>query len=200
MPFTNGEILSRLRGYQFRAVSDPPDLPRAAVALVLRDGARGSEFIAIHRAHRSGDPWSGHMALPGGRQQPGDKTLIGTAIRETREEIGVDLERAGEVVAELDELRAVGRGQLLDLVIRPVVFVLRQPVDLLPNPREVQAALWIPLSALRHENTQRSFQPAPDRTALPAFEFRGYTIWGLTHRILSGFLDLLASKVANDSL
>ncbi|MCX8073272.1 MAG: CoA pyrophosphatase [Candidatus Binatia bacterium] len=188
------EIAERLRERPVHLVKDPPDLPRAAVALILRDGVHGSEFVAIHRAHRRGDPWSGHMALPGGRQQPGDAHLIATAVRETREEIGVDLERAAEVVGELDELRAVGRGQLLDLVIRPVVFVLRAPVQLVPNPEEVQSALWIPLAALRHNSKPYRHPTNAQVGFVPAFEFQGHTIWGLTHRILSGLLDILAKQ------
>jgi 8-oxo-dGTP pyrophosphatase MutT (NUDIX family) len=179
-------IRRALQGFHAACVDDPPGLPRAAVALILRDGTVGSEFLAIHRAHRPGDPWSGHMALPGGRQQPGDLDLVQTAVRETCEEVGIDLQRNGEWIAELDELRAVGRGKLLDLVIRPIVFRLTAAVELHPNPAEVQNAFWIPLAALhvRHEA-----KPAP--TYVPSFEYNGYTIWGLTHRILSRFLETL---------
>jgi 8-oxo-dGTP pyrophosphatase MutT (NUDIX family) len=194
LPLWTSEIQQLLRGYRFRGVDDPPNLPRAAVALVLRDGDRGSEFIAIHRAHRHGDPWSGHVALPGGRHQPGDSDLVGTAIRETREEIGVDLDKNADLVTELDELRAVGRGQLLDLVIRPVLFVLRNPVSLSPNPAEVQNALWIPLAVLRQDAHSTSSPRKPMGSAHPAVEFRGYTIWGLTHRILSRFVELVTSQ------
>ncbi len=186
-------ICRRLRGHQFREVTDSASLPRAAVALVLREGPRGSEFLAIHRAHRSGDPWSGHMALPGGRQQPDDPDLITTAVRETREEVGVDLRRAANVIGELDEIRAVAHGRLLDLVIRPIVFVLHQPVEIIPNPHEVQRALWIPLAALRHNSKLYHHPHSLEIGPLPAFEFQGYTIWGLTHRILSSFVELLAS-------
>ncbi len=183
--WSTAEIQARLRGFAGTRIEDPPGLPRAAVALVLRDGPSGSEFLAIHRAHRAGDPWSGHMALPGGRQQAGDPDLVHTATRETREEVGIDLSRCGEVVSKLDELRAVGRGQLLDLVIRPILFVLTEAAELCPNPTEVQGALWIPLAALHvHPHERQSAAP-------PSFEYNGYTIWGLTHRILVRFLECL---------
>lgn len=179
------EIADWFDGYIGEQVVEPPGLPRAAVALILKDGPSGSEFVAIHRAHREGDPWSGHVALPGGRQQAGDATLIETAMRETLEEIGIDLGRWGRPIAELDELRAVGRGRLLDLVIRPILFLLLQPVELRPNPAEVQKALWIPLGALHiHPHEQETHDTAP------SFEYSGYTIWGLTHRILSRFIEL----------
>lgn len=191
-------ICRRLRSYSFRAITEPANLPRAAVALVLRDGEHGSEFVAIHRAHRDGDPWSGHVALPGGRQQPGDANLIVTAVRETREEIGIDLAQVAEVVTELDELRAIGRGRVLDLVIRPVVFVLRAPVVLQPSPKEVQKALWVPLAVLRHPYNLQRHSPVGAEFPHPAFEFQGYTIWGLTHRILTQFVSLLSGLDAGE--
>src|SRR6185503_4424279 len=66
----------------------------AAVALMLRvgpppDGAL--EMLLVKRAEYAGDPWSGHIALPGGRREPGDVSLEDTAVRETQEEIDVDL-------------------------------------------------------------------------------------------------------------
>ncbi len=189
-------IARRLRGQVCQVISDPPGLPRAAVALLLRDGKAGGEFLAIHRAHRSGDPWSGHMALPGGRQQPDDPDLLSTAVRETREEVGIDLERVGQVLGELDEVRAVAHGRHLDLVIRPIVFGLRQPVQPVPNSREVQTALWIPLAALRHNSTDYRHPQSPELGPLPAVEFQGYTIWGLTHRILWSFVERIETPEA----
>jgi 8-oxo-dGTP pyrophosphatase MutT (NUDIX family) len=166
---------------------------RAAVAIVLRSGDSGPEFIVIHRAHRHGDPWSGHMALPGGRQQPEDRDLFATATRETHEEVGVDLERSGERLGHLDDLRAIGRGRPLDLIITPFVCALHAPVTLTPDAREVQSAFWVPLVSLRRHEARGTYRHTLNGHALehPAFVYEGHTIWGLTHRILSGFLDVL---------
>src|SRR5258706_15931093 len=51
-------------------VTDPPS-SRAAVALILRDGPQGIEVLFIRRAEHPQDPWSGQMAFPGGRAEPG---------------------------------------------------------------------------------------------------------------------------------
>ena len=72
-------------------VADAPDARPAAVALVLLDGPQGIEILLIKRAERADDPWSGQIALPGGRYDVGDRDLEATAVRETREETGVDL-------------------------------------------------------------------------------------------------------------
>ena len=76
-------------------VADAPDAKPAAVALVLLEGPEGLEILLIRRAERVDDPWSGQIAFPGGRYDVGDRDLETTAIRETREETGVDLSRAG---------------------------------------------------------------------------------------------------------
>ena len=86
------------------------------------------------------------MALPGGRRDPDDADVIATAVREAREEVGVDLTVDAEPIGRLDELRAVARHRPLDLVISPVVFALHRPVSLTLSPREVESAVWVPLS------------------------------------------------------
>lgn len=185
-------IRQRLAGYRPLEV-EGSGYTRAAVAIVLRNGPTGVELVVIHRAHRRGDPWSGHMALPGGREQPSDRDLFATATRETCEEIGVDLDRYGERLGHLDDLRAIGRGRLLNLVIRPFVCAVTAPVTLAPERREVQSAFWIPLASLRQDDVRAVFRHRQQglETEHPAFVYRGHTIWGLTHRILTGFLQVL---------
>ncbi len=167
---------------------------RAAVAIVLREAARGPEFVVIHRSHRHNDPWSGHMALPGGRQAASDTDLFGTAARETHEEVGIDLAQHGELLGHLDDLQAYGRGRLLDLVITPFVCALTAPVVLNPDAREVQRALWVPLDFLREPEARSSYHYvfAGQELVQQAFVYEGHTIWGLTYRILTHLLDVLA--------
>lgn len=170
-----------------------PASARAAVAIILREQGDDAEFVAIHRAHRRGDPWSGHMALPGGRQQPEDRDLLATAARETREEIGIDLQRTGRSLGLLDELPAVARGTPLDLILRPSVWAIRGPVEFHLNPAEVQSAMWISLASLRRPDSHglHEFEWNGQRNQYPAFLHQGHTIWGLTHRVLTSLLHLL---------
>src|SRR5207249_11060459 len=96
----------------------------AAVAVVLHDGNDGIEALFIHRAVRAGDTWSGQIAFPGGRREPTDADLRATAIRETREEIGVDLSNA-ERLGVLDDLYP--RTPVLPpVVVRPLVSPFSQ--------------------------------------------------------------------------
>src|SRR5262245_33219350 len=92
----------------------------AAVALILREREDAVEALFIQRAVREGDPWSGQVALPGGRRDDGEADLAETVVRETREEIGIDLRTQGELVGALDELRP--RTPVLPpVIVRPYV-------------------------------------------------------------------------------
>ena len=185
-------IRARLDRYRRQAVDDA-GVQRAAVALILRDEPQSAEFLAIHRSEREGDPWSGHMAFPGGRQHAEDPDLDATASRETLEEVGIDLARVAEPIGRLDDLRAVGGGRRLDLVISPYVYRLTTQVTPVPNPSEVQTALWVPLADLRAPQTQGKYRYEIQgfETEHDAFIYRGYVIWGLTYRILERFLEVI---------
>ena len=107
---------------------------RAAVSLVLRRTGNHTEALFILRATKQGDPWSGHMAFPGGHHEVGDVSLRHTAERETREEIGLDLSQAADCLGQLDSVTANPRGGTLNMVVTPFVYELKEPTDR-PFPR-----------------------------------------------------------------
>jgi 8-oxo-dGTP pyrophosphatase MutT (NUDIX family) len=183
------QIRARLAQHRPARVEDEK-VARASVAVVLGAGDRGVELLLIQRATRDNDPWSGHIALPGGRRDPSDVDAIATAVRETCEEVGIDLAIDAEPIGGLDELRAVARNRPLDLVISPLVFALHRPVTLALSAREVESAVWVPLSFLASGQARATYRRTLDGVAseFPAFRYEQYTIWGLTHRILEGFL------------
>jgi 8-oxo-dGTP pyrophosphatase MutT (NUDIX family) len=185
-------IRDRISRYKRHTV-DGPELQRAAVAIILRNGAASAEFLAIHRSEREGDPWSGHMAFPGGRQHSSDSDLYATASRETLEEVGIDLRTAGEHIGSLDDLQAIGHGRRLDLVITPHVYSLTTTVTPILDPREVQTAVWVPVKTLHEPHIQGTYRYDLNgfETQHEAFIYEGYIIWGLTYRILRQFLELL---------
>jgi 8-oxo-dGTP pyrophosphatase MutT (NUDIX family) len=150
---------------------------RAAVALLLRERGRGLEIFVIKRAEKGDDPWSGHMALPGGREEPEDENPYETARRETLEEVGLDI-AGGQLLGRLDDLgpRAAGRS----LVVSTVVVALDAEAGRL-DPREVEEAMWVPVEEL--VDTPVEIPDFPGEW--PAYTYRDrYVIWGLTHRIL----------------
>jgi 8-oxo-dGTP pyrophosphatase MutT (NUDIX family) len=168
---------------------------RAAVALVLRDGPAGVELLFIRRAEHPEDPWSGQMAFPGGRSEPGDTDLRATATRETEEEIGVDLAREADYLGALDEVRAMARLRPVDLAIAPFVFRLRGPATLRPN-HEVRSLHWIALDELvREERRSVMDYPAPGSTLqFPCLRVEDVVIWGLTYRMFLGLQERFAAR------
>lgn len=174
-----------------------PGLPRAAVAVLLRPGAQGLELLLIRRAEREGDPWSGHVALPGGREQADDAGPADTAARETHEEVGIDVRAGGRMLGALEPVwpqssRAPG------IVVRPFVFAVPADAEAVPN-HEVDAAVWIPVRELLQPGavTEHLFEiEGIEPMRFPAFGARGYVVWGLTHRILTTFLDVYGGVAA----
>jgi 8-oxo-dGTP pyrophosphatase MutT (NUDIX family) len=186
-----------LAGQVFAEPPFDPALPRAAVALVLRPGPEGPELLLIRRAIREGDPWSGHMALPGGREQAGDATPAHTAARETHEEVGIDLDAAGRLLGPVEPVWPMS-GRAPRILVRPFVFWVGAPVEATPN-EEVDEAVWVPVEELRAPGsvTEHLLEiEGIGEMRFPAFGPRGYVIWGLTHRILTTFLELWSATDA----
>ena len=165
----------------------------AAVAVLLREGASGPELFLIRRAEHPRDPWSGHMAFPGGRHDATDETLLQTAMRETQEEVGLDLSSEAEHIGQLDDLQAIARGKPQETVIRPFVFEVHRESPLQVDTREVAEALWTPLLPLyRGEvDTVRPYQWHGSQIDFPAYDVGGRVVWGLTYQMLRSFFRIL---------
>ncbi len=173
-----------------RAVVDERGDPLlwAAVAVILAPDPDSA--LLIRRAERSGDPWSGHMALPGGRQDPTDADLITTAIRETAEEVGLEL-GLQHLIGSLDDV--VPRTPALPpIAVRPYVFVLDRRPELSLNS-EVAAARWVPVDLLLLADNYHTIrlEIRGESREFPAYRVDDSVVWGLTERILSGLLQHL---------
>lgn len=167
----------------------------AAIALVLRSSDVGEpELLMIKRAEVEHDPWSGHIACPGGRMDPGDRDLEHTATRETWEETGIDLVADGRILGTLDDI-SPRTPMLPPIVIRPFVAVVKPEVIIVDSP-EVAEAFWVPMSAIRETTSWgKAFVPirGVGERQVDVFRHGQYTVWGLTHRALTQFVELLSA-------
>lgn len=167
----------------------------AAIAVVLRLGTGGEpELLMIKRAEVDRDPWSGHVACPGGRREPADRDLETTARRETWEETGIDLATEGRMLGVLNDV--MPRTPVLPpILIRPFVAVVPPEVEITPSP-EVAAAFWVPLSALRERAgwgaRMVSVRGTPREEA--TFSHGDHVVWGLTERILRQLVERMGSR------
>ncbi len=181
------EIRRRLAGYHPRLASG--DRIRAAVAMVLHQQQEAVHLLFIERSQRDGDPWSGHVAFPGGRVEPGDGNAREAAKRETREEVGLDLGMA-EYLGRLDDVT----GATLPILVSGFVYSVEIRDRLRPN-HEVTDAFWVKLNDLadagRHrersfriDNVERRFSTID----LPGTRHR--VLWGISYRLVAQLLAL----------
>lgn len=154
----------------------------AAVAIVF--SKEGGSLLLIERAEREGDPWSGQIAFPGGKMQAGDTDMKGVAVREAREELAITLDSDAEFLGYLRPFRT----HTGDMEVVPSVFVLTKEVVPKPNG-EVASFKWIGLKALEEgKGASLTLEREGGLAKVPAYSVDGYTIWGLTHRIIMEML------------
>lgn len=176
-------IVERVRAHEPSTASVWRWQRAAATALILLPRDAGPEILFIQRASRPRDRWSGQMALPGGFVDPGDAGPQAAAVRETAEEVGVAL---GEPVGRLDD----EGGRVSDVIVSPFVFVLERPPQLELEQGEVADAVWVPVQHLASPGA-RTFHWYRGMGPFPAIDYDRYTIWGLTHRVITRFLRLV---------
>jgi len=186
------DVIARsLAGYEPRLV-ERHEGARAAVAMILRDQGERPEVLFIERARHEHDPWSGHMAFPGGRVDPVDAgSTRRAAERETLEEVGLALDDAA-YLGRLDDLE--GRPKRSDgLLISAHVYRVDAPGPLRWN-YEVAQAFWFPVAGLLDEARH-----VPYPTRWKGMEMPGilvgqpdrHIVWGLTYRFIDVFLSVI---------
>ena len=179
-------------------IMPPPSSPKehAAVAVVLAGADHDLSMCFIKRAPHPDDPWSGHMALPGGRFEHSDEDSRAVAVRETFEEVGLTLVPS-HTIGPLSEMPIARKPHPLAGVLSPHVFYLGvSPPEFNIDPGEVAEAFWIPLIHICDSANHSKL--SWDERAYPGIEFRGEIVWGLTLRVLYSFTQLVGLPLILD--
>ena len=174
-----------------------PEHPHAAVAVVLAGEATDLHVCLIRRAEHGPDRWSGHMALPGGRVESFDPSARAAAIRETREEVGLLLDRA-PYLGSLESLPVSSAGKPTGMSLSPFVFHLGDSLDGFTPSDEVAEAFWVPLRHLLDPRNAASRPTLRDGLSVsrPAVLYQGHYVWGLTYVVLTQFFEQMDLRIA----
>ena len=167
-------------------------MKRSAVAMILQVREGELHILMIKRAEREGDPWSGHMAFPGGRMDKIDDHGYAVAVRETEEEVGLVLDADVPCIGRLSDINARPHKGLFGMVVSPFVFRLEREVAFAPN-YEVAEVVWVPLEFLLDTDNREEmvWEYKGVRIPMPCYFYGRRRIWGLSLMMLDELLDLV---------
>ena len=181
--------------YKYRTpnrVTETDDYVYASVAVILNNEQK---ILFIKRPENPNDPYSGHIAFPGGKIKKDDENLRFTAIREVNEEVGIDLNKDAKIIGELDQLKPLNP-EGPKYIVTPFLAVLERENKLIIN-EEVEDYIWIPLphfldkSNMRVRIKERSGKTIEDFV----YMYKNYIIWGMTGRIINSFVNDIRFKL-----
>jgi 8-oxo-dGTP pyrophosphatase MutT (NUDIX family) len=163
--------------------------------MILRVREGELHILMIKRAEREGDPWSGHMAFPGGRMDKVDDHGYAVALRETAEEIGLDLEAVGNCIGRLSDINARPHRGIFGMTVTPFVFRLGHEVEFTPN-YEVAEVVWIPLEFLLDTDNREEmiWEYRGLKIPMPCYLYGKRCIWGLSLVMLDELMDLVEGR------
>jgi len=162
-----------------KPVSDE-ESANAAVALLLKSKRGDYDVLFVKRIENPSDPWSGQMALPGGKREPKDVSLKATVMRETMEETGIKLDDC----PFLGVLTAISSEPKPEIKILPFVILLEDEPKLKLNRAELENFIWVPFEEIFQSKGTVEFSFGK----VPAYIFADAIVWGVTYKILSNFI------------
>jgi len=155
----------------------------AAVALLMKIVDQDLKILFVKRVENPKDPWSGHVALPGGRRHEKDRNLKETVVRETLEETSINLLDRSRFLGSMAALRLRHR----PMKILPFIVLLEHEPAIKLNEKELESSVWISLKELvQHKGTFKS-----SLGEYPAYIVGSTVIWGVTYRILEKFVETI---------
>ena len=161
-------------------------MQKAGVAVIIKKSDQGYQLLLIKRSTKIKDPWSGHVAFPGGHYEEKDSSIFNTVVRETKEETGIDLLKNAKYLFSLSLSTPLN---MPELKVYPFVFKLIDDVEIVYD-EEVEEYYWVPIYKMRKEKAIVDFEGAVKKVEAYIYNFHGkkIVIWGLTKRIVDDLL------------
>jgi 8-oxo-dGTP pyrophosphatase MutT (NUDIX family) len=191
------EISNKLNNQSVKEIINPfpqkmlEGSPRLAAVLIpiFREGNEW-HLLFIRRTNNHGDIHGGQVAFPGGSLEDGDKSIQGTALRETQEELGIIPEDI-QILGKLTEFTTI-----TNYLVTPFVGVIPWPYEIQPSPEEVSKVFTIPLMWLYDQNNREIVdRELPDGQTVPVIyfnEYHGEVLWGASARFTLEFLRIIS--------
>jgi len=181
------ENIKKMLSARKRRVIEHPPFSHAAVLVPLfkKDGSchllftKRSEQVKYHK---------GEISFPGGMVDEGDQELIGTALREAFEEIGLK-ETDVQIIGILDDIVTT-----TEFIVTPIVGLFPYPYPFKISQVEIAELIEVPLSFLLMEEnlSEKEIFRGDQKEIIYFYQYGKHTIWGATARILKQFLDLIS--------
>lgn len=187
MPDNNNILLLPQLRDRLRAYHPVPVRADAAVLIAVTDAAIPEIILTRRASHMSSH--AGEVAFPGGRCDSTDASIVATALRESREEIGL-AEHHVEIIGELDSFTSRA-----GLRVQPIVGMVPPDVPLTASPDEIESIFRVPVEYFLNEKPvyTHTFHFMGQEVTVPSFNYGDYVIWGLT-----GFMIVDLMKRAYD--
>ena len=159
---------------------------KPAAVLVAIQEREDDDYLVLTKRSEQLNHHRGQVAFPGGRLDRGDSDALQAALRESREEIGIDPSHV-RILGRLDQVTAA-----YDFVVTPFVGVIPSAYEFRLNPFETEAVFFVPIAALL-EPRSLTIAERLSTHGEPIYHFYidGWDIWGATARIIVQFLELI---------
>jgi 8-oxo-dGTP pyrophosphatase MutT (NUDIX family) len=195
------KLLQPLPGLEFQAKMAPskrlenynpnPEFARKGGVLLFLYDFDNEPYIALIKRAKDGGAHSGQIAFPGGKHEKHDKSLIETALRETEEEIGININKL-EILGTLTNLYI----PVSNYNVYPTVGFCNSEPNFNINKTEVEKMILLPLREFFNpENLKSGILIVKEQEIqTPFYEINNQIVWGATAMIISEFLEV-ARKV-----
>ncbi len=165
----------------------------AGVLMVLFEKSPGGFHIVFIRRGSSHeqDKHAGQIGFPGGKNEPEDKDMMFTAMREAEEEVGLDLSQV-DILGALTPLYIT----VSKYLVHPFVAYSWTEPQLTRQESEIEEILELPLSEFRSpvaiQETKILLSTGITLNHVPCFQVNGHIIWGATAMIMNELLEVMS--------